>query len=68
MQQSKGIKNLSELPKNGSANSDLIITMFDSTIKQFNLSSIFMILACCKTKGIHVKDIFRRYFFYHLLR
>lgn len=62
MQQSKGIKNLSELPKNGSANSDLIITMFDSTIKEFNLSSIFMILACCKTKGIAVKDIFKTLF------
>jgi len=62
MQQVKGIKNLSELPKSGSENSDLIVTMFNATIKEFNLTSIFKILGCCKTKGIPVKVIFKTLF------
>ena len=62
MQQVKGIKNLSELPKSGSENSDLIVTMFNATIKEFNLTSIFNILGCCKTKGFPVKDIFKTLF------
>ena len=62
MQQSKGIRNLSELPKKGIENSEFIISMFNCTIKEFNLSVIFQILASCKTKGTSVKDIFKTLF------
>lgn len=62
MQQFKGIKNLSELPNNDGGSSELIVTMFNSTIKGFKLSGIFNILSCCKTKGISVKDIFKTLF------
>ncbi len=54
MQQLKGIRNLSELPKKGNENSEFIISMFISTIKEFNLSVIFQILTCYRTKGISV--------------
>lgn len=62
MQQFKGIKNLSELPKKGIENSELLISMFNSGIKGFNLSAIFKILSCCKTKGISVKVLFKTLF------
>ncbi len=36
--------------------------MFESTIKGFNLTTIFRILDWCKTKGSSVKDIFKTLF------
>lgn len=62
MQQTKDIKSLSELPTRCSQNKDLVITIFNSAIKGFDLSGIYKILSCCKSKGIPVGDIFKTLF------